>query len=331
EWTLAQIWKSYVPIPMRTVSFWNTNLLDEVEPVRIGSWQISSLEVQASLSLGLLGLALWVLTRTPIMMFVYLIASAELLIFMQLKYAGGMRHAGHLFVVFVVCLWMSLSGTHAASPAPSRLRGLVGAGTVRIKIMSLLFAVHTVAGLLAVRGDLLFSFSASQEVARFLTEHHLSDLPMIGSKHYVASAVALHLDRPMYYAESDRVGTYIVWKSGRRPVSPEELLQKAEDLAAQHGQDVVLVLTYDLGPEGDSLRKIGLFNHNIISNERYVVYLKCHSKVDSPTSFAPSENSSTTDEERLCPSLVGVMPLRTDWESMLHWCDGASDKKRNAG
>ncbi|MGH7229933.1 MAG: hypothetical protein ACREJU_01060, partial [Nitrospiraceae bacterium] len=60
EWTLAQIWKSYVPIPMRTVSFWNTNLLDEVEPVRIGSWQISSLEVQASLSLGLLGLALWV-------------------------------------------------------------------------------------------------------------------------------------------------------------------------------------------------------------------------------------------------------------------------------
>ncbi|HJU03635.1 MAG TPA: hypothetical protein VJ692_00680 [Nitrospiraceae bacterium] len=284
ELTLSQVWRSYVPIPQLVVPFWDTNMLDGEWHKDIGRWQMSSLDVQAALSIILIGGAAWMLARTPLIMLVYVLTSAELLLFTQTKYYGGVRHAGHLFLVFVACIWMSRSRASTSRTAPPHAPPFVPGPTISRHIITWLFVLHMVAGLVAVRGDLLFAFSASQEVGVFLKDHHLADLPMIGSKHYIASAVALYLNRPMLYAESDRVGTYIIWKSGRHAVPPAQLAQKAEELASQRRRDVLLILSYDLGPSAaaEGLLHIGSFNHNIISDERYVLYLKCSSPTNTP-------------------------------------------------
>ena len=59
------------------------------------------------LSVGLLGLAVFVLARTPSVMPAYALATGGLLLFMHLKVNQGLRHGGHPFLVLVACLWLS--------------------------------------------------------------------------------------------------------------------------------------------------------------------------------------------------------------------------------
>jgi hypothetical protein len=147
----------------------------------------------------------------------------------------------------------------------------------RIGMVTALFAAHAFAGVLAVRADLQYPFSASKDVAQFLKEHHMTDMVMIGSSDYAASAVAGYLNRALYFAESDRLGTFMVWKPGGwRSVSSGELIRKAEYFAALEHRDVLLILNYDLGPEADGLVKIRSFDQSIVKDESYVLYRKSY-------------------------------------------------------
>jgi hypothetical protein len=302
QWVLTLIWKSYVPIPSPSVAFWNTNILDDVS-LHIGALSVSPVAAQIGLSIGLFGLASWLLIRTPIILVVYAFATLELLVFTYVRYFGGIRHGGHLFIVLVACLWLSLS-----RPGARDSRWLpvdVGLShTARMALITLLLAVQLIAGVLAIRGDLRYSFSGAQDVAQFLKERHLTHLTMIGSKYYVAASVAFHLNRPVYYAEMDRMGTYLVWNVTRRPVTPDELARKAEEFAEQDRQDVLLVLNYDLGAAEERLGliKVRSFNENIVSDERYVLYVKCYAQagLSPPVLRTGSSASPNSRQERLC-------------------------------
>ena len=264
--TLTAVERSYLPIPSQGLHFWNTNFLEPDRP-----------RVQRLLSIGLLGFAAWLLVRTPITLVVYAVATVELLAFTHVTqpYTVDLRHIGHLFLVFVGCLWISLSRVGAADRAPPRIALFSLPKAMSVGMVTVLFAAHVIAGLLAVRADLQHPFSASKDVAQFLKEHHMTDMFMIGSTDYAASSVAGNLNRALYYAEEDRVGTFVVWK-GRRSVRSRELIRKAEDFAAREHQDVLLILNYELGPEADDLVKIRSFDQSIVRSERYVLYRKSY-------------------------------------------------------
>jgi hypothetical protein len=220
---------------------------------------------------------------------VYAVATVALLAFTHVTHYGiqdygGVRHIGHLFLVLVGCLWISLSRIGATEVAPLRrafspLPKAMSVGSVGM--VTVLFAAHAFAGVLAVRADLQYPFSASKDVAQFLKEHHMTDMVMIGSRDYAASSVAGYLNRALYYAESDRLGTFMVWKPGRRSVSSGELIRKAENFAALEQRDVLLILNYDLGPEADDLVKIRSFDQSIVKDERYVLYRKSYCMDDA--------------------------------------------------
>lgn len=267
--TLTAVERSYVPIPRQGLHFWNTNILEDDRP-----------RVQRLLSIGLLGLAVLILVRTPVTLVVYGVATVELLALTHLtEYGiqphGGLRHVGHLFLVLVGCLWISLSRFGGTNLAPLRTAIFPLSKAMSVGMVTVLFAEHAFAGILAVRADLQYAFSASKDVAQFLKEHQMTDMFIIGSRDYAASSVAGYLNRALYYAEGDRLGTFVVWK-GRRSVSSRELIQKAEDFATLEHQDVLLVLNYDLGPEADDLVKIRSFDQSIVKDEGYVLYRKSY-------------------------------------------------------
>ena len=267
--TFTAVERSYVPIPKQGLHFWNTNFLEPDRP-----------RVQRLLSIGLLGLAAWMLFPTPVTLVVYAVATVELLAFTHVtQYGiqpfGGVRHCGHLFLVLVGCLWISLSRVGAADRAPPRIALFSLPKAMSVGMVTVLFAAHVIAGLLAVRLDLQYPFSASKDVAQFLKEHHMTDMFMIGSIDYAASSVAGYLNRALYYAEEDRVGTFVVWK-GRHSVNSRELIRKAEDLAVLEHRDVLLILNYDLGPVANELMKIQSFDQSILWSERFWLYRKSY-------------------------------------------------------
>jgi hypothetical protein len=272
--TLTAIERSYVPIPRQGLHFWNSNILEDDRP-----------RVQRLLSIVLLGLAVWILVRTPVTLVVYAVATVELLAFTHVtQYGiqpyGGLRHIGHLFLVLVGCLWIFLSRFGATELAPPRIALFPLPKAMSVGMITVLFAAHAFAGVLAVRADLQYPFSASKDVAQFLKEHHMTDMVMIGSRDYAASSVAAYLNRALYYAEGDRLGTFVVWE-GRRSVSSRELIRKAEDFAALEHRDVLLILNYDLDLEADDLVKIRSFDQSIVKDERYVLYRKSYCMDDA--------------------------------------------------
>lgn len=280
--TLTAVRRSYLPIPRQDLHFWNTNVLDEIlnERPRVGRL----------VTIGLLGLALWVLVPTPVTLLVYVVATVALLAVTHVTHYGiqedygGVRHIGYLFLSLVGCLWISLSriGTTETPSLRIAFSSFPKAMSVgRIGMVSVLFGAHAFAGILAVRADLQYPFSASKDVAQFLKEHDMTDMVMIGNEDFAASSVAGYLNRALYYAESDRLGTFIVWEPGRQPVSSGELIRKAENFAALEHRDVLLILNHDLGPEADGLVKIRSFDQSIVKDERYVLYRKSYCMNDA--------------------------------------------------
>ena len=224
EKTVSAIWRAYMPLPLTLPHFWNTNLLDEIPRIHLGGLILEPWDVQAMLSIGLLGIAALMLVRTPSVMLLYVIATSGLLLFMHLKVNHGIRHAGHVFLVLVACLWLSLS-ERPFQAAGVRRRGATG-------FVTLLFASHMVAGGLAASTDLIYPFSASKETAEFIERRGLIEATMVGSKFDIASAVANYLNHPVYYAEQKQMGTFVRWRDRRTRVTPAEVVRTAHELAA---------------------------------------------------------------------------------------------------
>jgi len=96
---LAAIAKSYIPIPkFFKYQFWNTSIF---------SFKQIGTDLGAIFSLGLLVFSLILFARKPAVFFLYVTGNLGMLLFMYFKYLGTMRHWGHLFVLFITCLWLT--------------------------------------------------------------------------------------------------------------------------------------------------------------------------------------------------------------------------------
>jgi hypothetical protein len=270
--TLMKVWQAYVPIPRRGIDFWNTNIFDK-GGISVGS--LSPFSIQVMLSLGLIILSLWLLGRRPRFLLLYSFGTMALLSFMHVKMYHGLRHSGHLFILLIVCIWLLkqqdeeqrvVKAVGASRPAWNSARS--------IALTALLVAQPLAAGR-ALEREIRFAFSSSSAVASYITSHGLLDTVMVGTKHYIASSVALSLNHPIYYAESDRIGTFVVWKAGRRRLAPAQIIEKVEALSRAERRNVLLISSYEFGDSGP-LKRLVSFTDNVISDERYILYLHCY-------------------------------------------------------
>jgi hypothetical protein len=273
EGALTRVWKGYVPIPRLTLNFWNTNVLDGVE-LFLGPWQFSPLLLQVGLSVGLLLLSLYLLLPTKKWLIVYGVTTIALLTFMQVKYAG-VRHGGHLFVVLLAHLWLAAAG--------KRTELLGGQRRLASLMLTLLLLAQVPAAVIAIRADMAYAFSAAKDVADYARENDLLSLPILASKDNIACSIAMHLNQPLYYAEIDRMGTFMRWIPGRRHLTSAELLNKADQLSAERQAAVLLITTFDLPDREAGLVKLASFDQQIITDERYHLYLRCPDPLSFPT------------------------------------------------
>jgi hypothetical protein len=265
ERTVGAIWQAYVPLPRTLPHFWNTNVLDEIPTLRLGRAVFEARDIQTILSIVLVGGIALMLRRTPSVMLLYVVATSGLLLFMHFKVNHGIRHTGHVFLVLLACLWLSFS----RRPLPTRVAGR----SALTMAVTLLFAAHALAGTLAAATDLVLPFSAGKEAAEFIQRRGYADATMVGSKYFIVSTVANYLDHPMYYAENGTFGTFSRWKGPRTAVSPADLVRTAKEMARLHRQDVVLVVSYDLGAAADGVQGLASFQDSIFTEERYWLYL----------------------------------------------------------
>jgi hypothetical protein len=265
--TLSTIWKSYIPIPSFSLHFWNTNI-------------ITSVWLQAMLGCILLCLSCLLLLKKPKALILYLVGSFGILGFTYVKFLGRVRHHGHLFILFIACLWISnyFPDKELRLGLADKLESFLG--RYKNSIITLILCAHLMAGMLATGMDWIYPFSASKEVARFITDKGMKDMPIVGYRDSLASAVSGHLNRPIYYPNSDRVGSFLIFDQKRlREIADEEVLEKAENLILGEKRDVLLVLSHRLNELPYSVVMLKEFDAGIVQSETYSVYLMRYDKI----------------------------------------------------
>jgi hypothetical protein len=233
------IWRSYVPIPwgfpVWNHLLWGSNFIDGV-PV--------GLSVKVGLSLLLGGISAGLLLRRPPAFFLYLVGAGTLFFVQFVVNAGALRHKAFLFLLFIAALW--IAGNSAArefSSAPMQRLGKVFDRWRNPFVVGLL-AIQMIMGIDAYGADWYYPFSASKETARFLRESGLSNLPILGCREPQVASLSAYLDKPIYYLQSSRFGTYADQSRRLEELSARQVVKQTIQFAQREHTDVVLVLAY---------------------------------------------------------------------------------------
>ncbi len=236
------IWQAFVPIPLIQIGCFDTNILSEVDSRYV-----------YTLSLFILGVTALAL-RNRSTRALYLGSVLLLQVFAYVKFIGYNRHAGHYFLIWLVCLWLD---------APR------GCGPRRTLGLRLLLLLHLVVGLGMVATDLRYPFSASYRVARALDQERR---PLAGMPGSIVAPVGYWLNRPIFSAEANRWETFTPWDSQRATDTPPDLLLRLKQL----GPEVVLVANRPFflkNVPNVTFQPIGEFPHGMVPDEGYYLYL----------------------------------------------------------
>jgi hypothetical protein len=241
---------------------------------------MTSVGLQALFGCILLCLSFLLLLKKPKALILYLIGSFGILAFTYVKYLGRVRHHGHLFILFIACLW--ISNYYPDKEFRLSFADKLGSflGRYKNSIIVLVLCTHLIAGIFASGMDWVYPFSTSKEVAKFITDKGMKDMPILGYRDSLASAVSGHLNRPIYYPNGDRFGSFVIFDQKRlREITDEEVLEKAQNLIFREKRDLLLVLSHRLNKLPYSVVMLREFDAGIVRSEMYFLYLMRYDKI----------------------------------------------------
>jgi hypothetical protein len=268
-YTLIKIWESYFPLQnVFTYNFWNTNIFMAVS-------EETFRRAGALLSLGLFASSLFFFIRKPVVLFLYLCGTLGILLFTFTLFLGDIRHSGHLFIVFIACLWLSrrLSDSNLLS-----YRWLIRASNLfvkyKAKFLTGLLCVHFAAGVYAMSMDLVYPFSENRNTADYIKEHQMAGMLIAGSRDYSASPLTAYLDQEIYFPESGTFGTFIVWNEEREAKPPQEFLEKISELIELRDEEVLFISTQELSNNRPDINvtELARFTRSIVIGENFYLY-----------------------------------------------------------
>ena len=253
--TLAMIWRSFVPIPALSHQFWNSNLLGD------------HFHVMAFLSIFLLCISVLFFVHKRTVLFLYVFGLGVLHLFKKLVFSGALRHEGHVFMLFLACMWLGQCYPEQRFPfrvveaAAERLR------PYQDRLFLGLLAGQVVAALIASAIALQVPFSGSKAASDFLRSKHMDNMFIIGYPDYAVSSVAGYLNREIYYPQGNRMGSYVIWDN-RRTHLKVPILELGKKMAAERHEDVLVILNVR-DPSG---HEISSFQGSTVPSEDYHLY-----------------------------------------------------------
>jgi hypothetical protein len=265
--TAATLSQAYLPLPeLFSAHPWETHAL--AADTTLG------LAILLVLSLILVAASVLMLLRTPLVLFFYVVGTGGILLFSHLVFAGFLRHHGHLYLLFLACLWIAGSETPGWRP-PASIDRWAGTGTRWARsLVFVVLAVQLAAAGVLYAADLRRPFSASAEAAAFLRAQGLADLPILASPSPPASSIAGILDRPIHYLGTQEPGTFIDWDRFARRRDRNFSMRLARPFFDARDSDVIVILSapFQDWDEDLEVEQLARFGPGIERTERFVVY-----------------------------------------------------------
>jgi hypothetical protein len=301
---------AYLPIPNVFVSeIWNSNISLAVVLDSLSKWVAI---VRFSISITILTTIILCFRQNPLILFFYSFGNLEIFLFTfaYLKNYGSVRHHGHLFLIFVISLWLLVdqSPSHSSENSAklmSKIRKNHGFGekfsflrcekfkklinhlSVQIgyesskklinRLFTLILCVHCIATLILFTVDIRQPFSASKAVSEYIYKHQMQDMLIVGDRAIFTTPLSGYLNKSLYYPEIGSFGTFATHKESI--VSNfSDVINQVVDLEQFNQQGALLVLTYDLGDiSAYSTKQVNIvetaqFQQSMVKFDKYFLY-----------------------------------------------------------
>jgi len=233
-----------------------------------------------ALAVALVGAAVLLLRRHGPALVCYLVGTAGVAGFLYLKYLGFYRHAGFLFITFLLAMWLKEAGGPAGAGSGGIAGRLDRAGGL---LLTLMLAVQAVTGLWALRTDLAEPFSCGRQAARILAERHLDRAFIAAGPDWAGAPLAGYLDRSLYFPAARRTGSFTRWDNRRTDsVDDEEFFRRAA--AEAKGADFVVVVDHGWPPDfrrAHGIEDLAELHGSLTPYEDYYLYL-AHGRAGGP-------------------------------------------------
>lgn len=262
------------------IRIWNSYIV-----ILIPGKSILEVVIFTILALGLFIFTLILLIRKPVALFFYSLATLEIILFTYVKFLGSARHYGHLYIVLIVSFWIASyypTSNLLLKPLLRRsnqfsqtmMTGLKVAQQYKSTFLLVILIAQLTAGIIAFSRDFVVPYSASRATASYIHRQKLDQMFIVGSRDATISPIAGYLNRKIYYPESQKLGSFVLFNNQRRDVDTVEVLEQVSQLNKQNPRPILLILNNELNSTRTDLKITFLssFTKRFIHNEKYYLY-----------------------------------------------------------
>jgi len=261
--------KAFFPVPNIELHFWKSHML----------WNPEHIIISYIFALFLLSYCLNLIYKMTVTLkqnidifLMFVLSMTGLLSFFYIKYVGGMRHYGFLYITFIMSYWLFISKNKPNQTQSSDVNFLHNKEMNR-HFNVILFAGF-LGGLIAACIDYKYPFSMAKQTANYIKSNNLTDTILIGNSSHATSPIVGYLDKDkIYYPSGKRYGSYVIMDNVKQ-ATKEDVLKDASIIFNQNNK-ALLILNYPLN-DGD-IKKYHLnllmdFNGAIVKDENYYLY-----------------------------------------------------------
>jgi len=221
------ILNSYIPIPEININFWNTNLIyNQFE---------SNTTLLIVIIIVLVSLSIFILKNK--FKIVFFGGFLLLISFILLFYFGFLRHWGHIFLLFIACLWMSQNEITENSLSILKFKKTI------INVFLLLILIGSLFGSsIAFYFDYKYQFSNGKKVAEYIDKNFdTNNLIIVGIPDAQTETITGYLNKSFYYPQEKRFGTNVLWDN-KKNITLEDIFIDIEKLKSENSEKEFLII-----------------------------------------------------------------------------------------
>ena len=271
------LWKSFIPIPELDMHFWNTNIMKQIFPDKYLSnvVMIIGAIILFVYSLNYLG-------KSSSALIFFCTTFLIITFFAITKYHGYLRHQGHLFISYIVAIWLkSLFPDNQFKQINLPIaENLLSKRAIPVFFKNHFISIVLYANILGTSITYFFDFqhqfSNGKMVANYIKENYSSKCNVVGHVDFCASTISYFLNKDLFYPMSDTYSSYVMWDIKRdRNLSDESLLE-VFDNQKEKNNETILITSFEI-EDKNALEKykvslVKVFNPAIVENESFYLY-----------------------------------------------------------
>lgn len=191
---ISTIWKGFVPIPHFSINFWNTNFLD-IKDFKYNSHIQTLCLVPLLMALS----RFWAGHRA--LRYLFWIGVLIMTLFVAFRYSGAMRHYGHFYLWFLVCLWLQRLtpiDKQTSPKIPPSVSWQKFNNWVDNNFFKTLIAGHVGAAMIALSIDAIFPFSNGKMMSTYIKKNESRYPFIVAYQDYSAESYLAYLHRSAY-------------------------------------------------------------------------------------------------------------------------------------